>query len=599
MTRLAAVLVPAIAAAQATVSTGYATKEIDSFLLREMSAHIADIRTAGQERVVGALTTGEFSWGTFLRAAAVVSRLSGERRMGGRDLPELLGQAGLVEARGGGKAFAQMYAALGLREFGTDLKSNPVWQNLTSEEQAEWRSLLDPARFYDRAAGHVIHLPENYFGVASRIASMDYQLGVITDRTYVDDVLDQAAAQFVNGALYSDDAIPTGRYDRYSQEYARYVYEAAENAGRKDILAALEPSLKTQLRLWWDLVAEDGYGYTWGRSLGDISYMDTMEIVGFVCEHPQFRPAPLPQLAAAYYAAWKSLMRDYLPARHLLNVFGFGHGHYSYINPQREWQQTTAFFGKAANAEILFKRAMKDVPAFPARPVLADVSRFEYFRKGDRPAGVWVVRNSAMQFALPITTGTEPGVDDYLAAPHGLAGFSAPVEQVAPALVPFLELADGRVIVAGDCADEIHPGADGKSLRVTWKRWVKIGGKPAQFIDPGLTAEVAWTLRGNELVRQETIRAATPVAVRAFRVMFPAASDRVETDFSAAQRTDRFGPLAVAASVPVASIEATGDGKLGRGNKGPIPLLLDWELRDLTIDPAHPLHWTLTLRAVR
>jgi len=31
--------------------------------------------------------------------------------------------------------------------------------------------------------------------------------------------------------------------------------EAAENAGRKDILAAMEPSLKTQFRLWWDLMS--------------------------------------------------------------------------------------------------------------------------------------------------------------------------------------------------------------------------------------------------------------------------------------------------------------------------------------------------------
>src|SRR5258707_14988696 len=35
---------------------------------------------------------------------------------------------------------------------------------------------------------------------------------------------------------------------------------------RKDILDAVRPSLKQQIKLWWDLVQADGYGYSWGRS---------------------------------------------------------------------------------------------------------------------------------------------------------------------------------------------------------------------------------------------------------------------------------------------------------------------------------------------
>lgn len=58
------------------------------------------------------------------------------------------------------------------------------------------------------------------------------------------------------------------------------------------------------MQLRWDLLSEDGYGYSWGRSLGAISYMDTMEIAAFLGKYPEFRPSPLPQLAAAYFAAW-------------------------------------------------------------------------------------------------------------------------------------------------------------------------------------------------------------------------------------------------------------------------------------------------------
>jgi hypothetical protein len=136
----------------------------------------------------------------------------------------------------------------------------------------------------------LIHLPENYFGVAARIAAISFQLRLVNDRTYVDDLIDRAAQQFTSGALFADDALPTGRYDRYSNEYARAIYDAAQTVGRPDVMEAVAPSLKEQMRLWWDLLAPDGYGYSWGRSLGAISYVDTMEIAAFVSEHPGFRP---------------------------------------------------------------------------------------------------------------------------------------------------------------------------------------------------------------------------------------------------------------------------------------------------------------------
>ena len=52
-----------------------------------------------------------------------------------------------------------------------------------------------------------------------------------------------------------------------------------------DVLDAVRPSLKAQMRLWWDLVQPDGYGYAWGRSLGVVSYLDTLEIVAFLARN--------------------------------------------------------------------------------------------------------------------------------------------------------------------------------------------------------------------------------------------------------------------------------------------------------------------------
>jgi hypothetical protein len=453
---------------------------------------------------------------------------------------------------------------------------------------------LNPESFYDPRTKRLINHAENYLGVAARIASISYELGVSTDRTFVDELLDRAAVQFTEGNLYADDAPPTGRFDRYSNEYARYIYEAAEMAGRKDLLDKVRPSLMRQMRLWWDVVSEDGYGYNWGRSQGVVSYLDTPEIAGFLASHPEFRPAPLADIAALYYQAWNYLLHDYRSDAHLLSIFAFGRGNYAYISREREWQQTTGFFGKLANSHTPIMNALdkEGIATFPVVPTLSQVARFEFFRKTpERSAGVWVVRQGALRFALPITTGPKPGMSDYLPAPHGLPGFAAPVEQIYPALTAYVELADGRTVVATDGADVIEPAADGRSLRVRWTKWAVVGTPSGKVQDVGLTSEVVWRIDHGSLIREETLSSKQPVSIRRWRLAVPTTHDQVETSVVNGVRVDSFrsdkASLEVtltSANFPVkTSILATGNGPLGRGVHGAIPLHLVFEARDINV----------------
>lgn len=583
-------------------------KEVDDFLAAELAAHLADIKSLDPppSSVLGAGSSGEYTWGTWARALAAYAELSGARELAGRDLAREVGRVGLLEQRLGSTRFSQLYCVLALRHFGRDLERNAVWQSLTEEERARWRKLLDVSAFYDAKAQKVLNLPENYLGVAARIASVSYQLGLLQDRALLDGVVTRAARPFAGGALYADDAPPTGRFDRYSNEYARFVWNAAEDVGRADVLDAVRPSLKAQMRLWWDLVQPDGYGYAWGRSLGVVSYLDTLEIVAFLARHPEFQPAPLGELAAAYYQAWRWLRHDYDVKAHKLSLFAFGRGNYAYISPDREWQQTTGFFGKAALAHMLFTEALakEGLKQFPRSIVRRDLARFEFFRRGERPAGVWLVRQGPLSFTLPITTGTKPGVADYLPAPHGLAGFAAPVEQVYPALVPFVEFENGRVLTASDGADEIEPAADGKGLRAVWRRWALVGSKSGQLEDPHVTTEVVWRIEGSTLTREETLRASADVTVRRWRVAVPTTAARSEVNFDAGLRRDRFvsdgGILEVSAAAdwPLnVSVQAAGGGALGRGARGGVPLHLVYEARDVSLKAGRPARWRITLKA--
>ena len=579
--------------------------EIDQFLLREVTEHFAAIATLDPppDRVLSAKTVGEFSWGTFMRALAAEAQHAKAPRLADRDVAPWIGRMGLIEARAGSKAFSQLYAALALQHFGEDLARNAVWQTLSPSERDEWRALLDVKRFYDPVNRRVIDLAENYLGVAARVGAIGYRLGLTRDRAPLDALIDRAFEPFADGRLYADDSPPTGRFDRYSNEYARYVWDAASQADRQDILAKLRPSLTTQMRLWWDLVdGDDGYGYPWGRSLGIVSYLDTLEIVAFLATHPEFRPAPLPDLVSQYALAWNYLRHDFKDSTHLLSLFDYGRGNYGYITLDREWQQTTGFFGKAtlAHDTLMPVLASEKMTTYPARPALAPVRRFEFFRQSGRVAGVWVVRQSpTMRFALPITTGTRPGVADYLPAPHGLPGVAVPVERDVPSLVPYLELADGRTIVATDGADEIHPSADSRELRVVWRRWAQTGTKSGQLVDPGLTSEVRWTLGEATLTRQETLTAAAPLQVRRWRVIVPTTNMTGEFTSDGAQLSGGAAPIGVTVNAPwpvSRLMQATGDGPLGRGARGPVPLHLVYEARDVALTPGRPSTWTLTLR---
>lgn len=598
---------PAAAVANPRVSARQLDTEVRDFAAREIAAHFGNISKLDppQDKVFDALTVGEFSWGSFARALAAQADIGGNRTIAGKDTARAIAEIGLIEAKQGGKTFAQLYSIQALRHFGTDLSKNAVWQSMNESERKQWSSLLDPGRFYDPKKRAVINLPDNYLGVAARVTTMSYEMGVLKDRAFVDSVVERAAEQFLNGALYADDSPPTGRYDRYSNEYARFCWEAADTAGRNDIKEKLKPTLKRQMQLWWDVVSPAGYGYNWGRSQGLVSYLDTLEIAAFLGANPEFRPASLEDIAALYNQAWTWIRNDYNEKTHMFRVFDYGRGNYSYINPSREWQQTGTGLGKIIVANNTFAKALdaENVTTFPAVPSLPDVSRFEFFAKGGaKQEGVWLYRHGDVRFALPITVGTKPAIADYLPVPYGLSGFAAPVEEVYPALVPFLTLADGKTYAASDGADEIVPGADGNSLQILNRKWAMTGTKSGERFENGLTSSVSWQVAGNRLVRTETVEAQTDVVIKKWRVAVPSTASKVRLDGNTYLLTGREGRLAVTINVPKdvhVDVEAVGDSKLGKGVLGAIPIHLIAQGGERVLNKGQKFVWEIAFEIVK
>jgi hypothetical protein len=180
-------------------------------------------------------------------------------------------------------------------------------------------------------------------------------------------------------------------------------------------------------------------------------------------------------------------------------------------------------------------------------------------------------------------------MSDYLPAPHGLSGFAAPVEQIYPAMTPYVELTDGRTVVATDGADVIEPARDGRSLRVRWNKWAVVGTPSGKLQDVGLVSEVVWAIENGTLTREETVSSKGAVKIRRWWFVVPSTYDQVETDVIKRVRVDRLrsakGTLEVRMSdmnFPLqTSIVASGDSALGRGVHGAIPLHLVFEAKDV------------------
>jgi len=79
--------------------------KIQDFLQREVTAHVSDIKTLEPppDRVVGALTIGEFSWGPSCELSAPIRSLWGRRPIAGHDVPQMIGKMAQVELDHGGK----------------------------------------------------------------------------------------------------------------------------------------------------------------------------------------------------------------------------------------------------------------------------------------------------------------------------------------------------------------------------------------------------------------------------------------------------------------------------------------------------------------
>ena len=118
------------------IPTSELDRQIRDFLQREVTAHVTDIATLDPppDRVVGALTTGEFSWGTFMRALGAYSQFAGTKTIANHDVPQMIGKMARIELNYGGKTWAQSMQQWLLKVSGQTSNTMPCGRDCLPKE---------------------------------------------------------------------------------------------------------------------------------------------------------------------------------------------------------------------------------------------------------------------------------------------------------------------------------------------------------------------------------------------------------------------------------------------------------------------------------
>src|SRR5688500_19552492 len=99
-----------VTAQACTLPTATLREDVNAFRGKDLAVHLSAIKSLDPppERVLGVPTTGEYSWGTFMRSLAAYAETTGQRDLAGRDIAKWVGQIGLIESRADSKAFSQL-----------------------------------------------------------------------------------------------------------------------------------------------------------------------------------------------------------------------------------------------------------------------------------------------------------------------------------------------------------------------------------------------------------------------------------------------------------------------------------------------------------
>ena len=378
----------------------------------------------------GALAIGEFY------------RATGETQLDGHDLIDLAARC--VTAQTFTNPVTEKgiaYASLGLLSFGPAKARNPVWERLVDDTRTRLDRLL-LNRSDDQNQWQA-------FNVAKAVAR--YSMG-LSKKDETGTLIEQFLKRIrenSSGNMYDDSPKGKGVYNIYGVLNLTFIRQALQLHPNTQLRQRMLPSLRTYaekyLRLFPDLVREDGLGWSFGRGSGAYGQM---YCIGLILQ--AFRDNWIPsEKKAQYFDLLRRLFYFFY-----LTYLDQENGNMVIRDSEREaLDNLTTRIADFDGVRYLsqWARLARNLEATKSGEgyVSKQTSRFVIFDKSARKEqGLFIYRDtkSGLHFNIPLCQSDNPDSSDSLAFPHSPGIFDWPSNRYLPIMMPELQFGEHTII---------------------------------------------------------------------------------------------------------------------------------------------------------
>ena len=336
------------------------------------------------------------------------------------------------------------YSALGLLSFGPAKDRNLVWERLMDET----RELLDK-RLLARS-DYDNHFQA--FNIAKAVTRFSMGLSKKDETGKLVDSFVSRIANTSSGGFFDDGSNGTnGVFDVYGVMSFVFIRQALQFHANMHLRDRKLPSLRTYaekyLKLFPDIVRQDGLGWCFGRSLGAYGQMHCISMILQALRDGWISDEQKPQYFDIVRKLFHFFFATYLDQEH---------GYLVIRDTERSTSpdQTTRIANfDAARYLCEWSRLARTIGGSLAVPPVPTKTkgRFVVFDKSSKKEqGLFIYHNkdSGLNVQIPLISGNGTPTSDSLAFPHSPGIFDWPVNKYLPVMLPELTFGEHTIVPA-------------------------------------------------------------------------------------------------------------------------------------------------------
>jgi len=470
-------------------------------------------------------------------------RATGETELDGKDLIDLAARC--ITAQTFAHPVAEnglAYAALGLLSFGPAKDRNPVWERLVDETRTRLDRLLLARSDYEN------HWQS--FNIAKSVGRYSMGLSKKDETGKLIDRFLQRIDEKSSGKFHDDsEENNKGIFNLYGVLSFVFIRQALQLHANIHLRERKLPSLRTYaekyLRVFPDLVREDGLGWSYGRGIGAYGQMHCISMIlqGFrddwILEDKKSQYFELlRKLFYFFYMTYVDRENGTLIIRdaerntidnHTTRMADFDGARYL-----SQWSRL------ARNLTA---------PEHVAPAAARNTSRFVIFDKCARKEqGLFIYKDiqSGLHFNIPLTHTDCPNSSDSLAFPHSPGIFDWPVNKYLPIMLPELTF-NGKAFIPSFYGKRCTTGLGLRNsiyFRYEQPELITVD----QEVVPGIgNCKVNWSFQGGKITSEFLFTVKQPIAMEKMRyclvIASPHSQNAVPSTFTMGQEGLRCGVL--------------------------------------------------------